>query len=167
MAGPLTIQRFPKGLLGLLDMKGSGQTPPDLSSIVQPQIDVSALYMADARRSLGGGAGPNVLLGFAFNNGSKVPEGEMWVVNNITVTVTTGGAVTGEYAAGYQDNGSNSFVVSPYMTVPISQTVVGIGVQFAPWSLVLMPGYKVGIWGKNLTGLTTSQIWVDYYRVPL
>lgn len=47
MAQPDDIQRYPSGLLELLGMRGSGQTPGKLTSEVRPTIDTAFLYGSD------------------------------------------------------------------------------------------------------------------------
>ena len=42
-----TINRVPRGLLGLLDAKTGGRTPPDTTGVLSPVIDLTPNYLSD------------------------------------------------------------------------------------------------------------------------
>lgn len=89
------INRVPAGLLQLLELKSQGITPPDLSSVLQGQIDLLPFYV-----------GGNLITDFNFTAaavaGSTVeriiPAGERWLVVNVTWAIlgpTVAGACSG------------------------------------------------------------------------
>jgi len=47
MAGPLTIQRFPKGLIEILGMRATGDTPAQLAQDVSGDLDLLDFYLLD------------------------------------------------------------------------------------------------------------------------
>lgn len=91
MAGPNTVQRIPRGLLELLNMKGAGQLPSELAGALVPTIDVRDLYAADLFQAFT--CNTNVanltgLWGSATVGSQTVPAGELWVGRRLTVTST-------------------------------------------------------------------------------
>jgi hypothetical protein len=47
MAGPQDIQRFPKGLIDLLGMRATGDTPNQLGQLTQPMLSIKDEYLLD------------------------------------------------------------------------------------------------------------------------
>jgi hypothetical protein len=47
MAGPQDIQRLPKGLIDLVGMRATGQTPSQLAQLVAGEIDLKQEYLLD------------------------------------------------------------------------------------------------------------------------
>lgn len=79
----LPIQRSPLGLLELLSLKGSGDTPRALAEYLQGTLDLNQLYLAPLRRTL------NTTTVTITGNGNwaattAVPAGELWLVTNIS-----------------------------------------------------------------------------------
>jgi len=59
MAGPLTIQRVPRGMLDWLDMKGTGQLPAELADQLRATIDSTYCYLIDKLYYQNGAQGRN------------------------------------------------------------------------------------------------------------
>jgi hypothetical protein len=94
------INRFPEGLLALLDLKSRGNTPSDLSDVVQPGLDMLPFYElgqqlqwvnANAAAAVGPAVAP-----------VTVPDGEVWLVRQATLTIEAlaGGTLYGALVSG-------------------------------------------------------------------
>lgn len=136
MAGPKTIQRFPKALLDWLGMKASsGSTPSELSDELVSVIDAGELYLAERLFSVQGicanlGVG-NVGVGVAqapFN--TLVPAGEAWLVTDIGIYCNLiPAAATAEISVGILPNASISVLHTPFRTPTL---VAGAAVASSP-----------------------------------
>jgi len=110
MAGPLDIQRFPTGLLDLLGLKATGQTPSILASQVQATLaDCVDYYLLNRRVQLSG-ATPIGLIANSNQpvNGLLVPATELWFVYNVSVRLTlpTGAGITARFWGTVTDQAS-------------------------------------------------------------
>lgn len=76
---PGNIQRVPRGLLGLLDMKTSGQTPPQLGDLVQPQIDLLQMYLLQFPLQNETDSTLNITTPVTYS-AIQVPDNVMWFV---------------------------------------------------------------------------------------
>lgn len=87
MATPLTIQRFPRGLLDLLGSKSNGDNPTVLSPTVVPILDLSAMYQFDKMEARNASTNVVNLTGAWAVTGSifTVPAGEIWLLHNLSV----------------------------------------------------------------------------------
>ena len=86
MAGPLTIQRVPRGLLHALAMKGTGDLPTELAPSIVGTYDVTTLYLGDNLRSLSSATSqPLTVDAFYSAPALQVPAGEIWLPLNFTV----------------------------------------------------------------------------------
>lgn len=83
MAGPLTIQRVPRGLLHALSMKGSGELPAELASQILGTFDTTAFYLGENVRGASG-ALQTAADGWVTSGSLTVPAGELWLVNNLS-----------------------------------------------------------------------------------
>ena len=93
MAGPLIIQRFPLGLIDLLGMQTSGDTPTQLNEQIAGTLELGRFYMLPRGEQV-----QAVVTGVA--NGlpaiapATVPVGEAWVLWNVSARVNSLGAGT-------------------------------------------------------------------------
>lgn len=90
---PFPFNRWPKGLLGLLDAKVGGQNPQLLSEVVNAELDVLPFYYASARETLQGNTLVAVGSGTAFfltGTMTEVPSDEMWYVESLTALALAG-----------------------------------------------------------------------------
>lgn len=166
MAGPNTIQRVPRGLTGLLDLKAAGGAlPSELAPFVQGVTDLTQFYLADSRRFQATGfaaPAPGYL-----TSGNPVPAGEIWLPINFTMTITTGAAGVFSMYLGYSSaQSSGTFrALTDRLTTAASLTYTW-GKQFVPGELVMPPGFEFGAYVQSAAGAFTSgTIAVDYYRV--
>lgn len=168
MAGPLTIQRVPRGLLHALAMKGTGDLPAQLAAETRAIFDASVLYVADLATSKTAGSGAISSDSIWPANTGAVPAGELWLVTNLTVQVSNVGAGTNFTIQPYwRRSASNSLhVVATPLAVPVNGDGV-IGQQFSFGDLVLYPGDQWGILTTNGTyGLNpAATLNIDYFRL--
>ena len=156
MAGPLDIQRLPKGLIDLLGMRATGDTPHQLAQSTIAQLEVTDYYLSD--RVVGLSVQPAAALaatGFSLGVGSAVPAGEQWMVYSAAIIVPTIAAATAlktslvirRAFAAYQ-----VLVATPQ--IPASEGFIG-GVTFER-PMVMRSGDDLGCFTVNLTGVPAS-----------
>ena len=88
MAGPQDIQRYPKGLIDLLGMRATGDTPHQLASSTSASIDLLDYYLADRCEVF---ETPTAIAlpglgGISFLN-AVVPAGQTWLIYDLSVLV--------------------------------------------------------------------------------
>lgn len=159
MAGPLTIQRFPTGLLGLLGTQASGDTPTLLNAQVAAIIDLLPFYSVNARKSFVASeanlTGPGNAYFGGVGKAQAVQPGEMWLVHQVAVRTTTavGAGMGGTFSPGISRGGTGSTAT---LTFGISKTVAAadlfnVGVYFDT-PLVALPGDVFGVSVDTLVG---------------
>lgn len=172
MAGPLTIQRVPRGLLHALAMKGTGDLPTELAPAVVAMYDVTALYLGDNIRNTTLATSQPITADAWYSAPGLGPQpGEIWLP--INVTVQSGGSVgdTGSAMLGYIRKFTNGVLLLHTNKLAYTPTVdlVG-GVSIGLGNLVLYPGDAVGIIatdGSAWSGAKNPTITVDYYRLEI
>lgn len=154
MAGPLTIQRYPRGLLDLLGSKSSGENPTDLVPAVQGTIDLSYMYqfekveLVNATTNVVNLTGAWGVTGTAFT----VPAGELWLLHNLTVTANA------QLAAGESYRIRAAIFRAQWTNWQLgSDTGVGSGVGTRPsigWQFerpeILRPSDSVGLFAEQV-----------------
>lgn len=84
---PGLINRFPRGLLGLLDAKTGGKTPQAIADMVIPQLDIERYYLAQFSEAIidtsGAVAGVGSIFGASFL--LDCPNDEIWIVSHYAV----------------------------------------------------------------------------------
>lgn len=174
MAGRFTIQKYPTGLPGLLSMKASGDTPPDLAPMISAGIDITEFYLALEFRVTGGNTAGVATSGFAgVVGGLTVPDGEMWCMRRQNAVITSGlpAATTYQFRTALLRRGFGTVT-----NVQVGENVASgtVGSQpaaaqvYQPWVLAF-PGDTFGVWVESLA-LGTAQpfaINVEYSRIPI
>lgn len=144
------IQRIPRGLLSLLDMKSAaGRTPADLQTFIQGTIDLEAYYLSDALSTAFtlvnvAAAGVNAQL--------LVPQGEVWrlfglsaVADGFSAAVTTVGfgvqirppGAPASWDVGFRDRTATVAVTDRLVaTAQIPPTVLGSGTIIQAFSSI-------------------------------
>ena len=151
---PAFINRFPQGLLGLLDLKTQGENPSQLSPLVQGTIELADSYLIN-QRSSNSQASTLTALGVtagAFSN-LVVPQGEIWVLYNLTAELSTPplAAATFACAVGYVPTDNNRFIsLSDYNSV----TAIAAADIIVAWTgrFLLGPGDSPQVFVTTLTG---------------
>lgn len=132
MAGPQDIQRYPRGLIDVLGLRSTGDTPSALSMEQSAVLDMWDLYLADRCEAVTFNASGNVTaLGNLLFTGATVPQGEMWLLYELTI-------FSGVVAA------ATSQTIVPWLSR--SQTGTGVNVS------ALADPCIVGIAGSGMTG---------------
>lgn len=87
MAGRLTIQRFPKGLIELLGMRATGDTPTELQQYIAGNLDLLDMYLLDRmqHRIISTGVAIPALGYQTFGTSSGPAAGYVWFVYDIGV----------------------------------------------------------------------------------
>jgi len=155
MAGPLTIQRFPKGLIEILGMRATGDTPAQLAQDVSGDLDLLDFYLLDRCRDLSITTGVAIAsAGFTTMGTASGPgAGFIWLVYSISVQFgAVAAAATLQSQVGISRS-ANSLVGLPGMDTPL--LVAGASAQVAVYfekPLIMRPGDLVAIQTTILTG---------------
>lgn len=173
MATPQDIQRYPRGLIDLLGMRATGDTPHLLAQQMNSTLEMIDFYLNDRlefnTQLLA--AAPAALGNFQFP-GTIVPQGEMWAVYDYTVNC--GGPIAVATAMKFspvifrnQSIVGNAAAYGPAIAVAAGENGVG-GIRFERPNLV-MPGQSFGIQVSQITGAPGTQhqcmIWFARLRV--
>lgn len=167
MAGPLTIQRVPRGLLDFLGLRGSGQLPSELAPSIYGMVDTTVLYALPTLRWVNSqnAAANTSWLKYCTQT---VPSTEMWVVCSCWATATTGAATTIQAvrpalrraAGGAFDN-----YIDALQQTPIAiNSDVRYGWTFPYGQLVMSAGDTIGLALQGIAGgVSAVSFGVEYY----
>lgn len=169
MAGPLDIQRVPRGLLDALSMKGSGRAPQQLAPDVRAVLKTDWMYYADKREQLSV-AGPINTVGlYNYANGARVPAGEIWAINAIAWrnVIDAVGQITA--MPGYSSQQSS---IVHYLAPTAEQINEAAGTartthwgqRYAVGELILPAGWTIGLAVQSLTASVVQTLYLDIYR---
>jgi len=166
---PQLINRYPLGLLSLLDSKSGGYTPSGLLDVVQPTIDLTRFYIAsDQSRA---SQVDQAVVGVGFQTAGSnvvVPPGEFWLVTNTTgESDTLGAGQTFQVAVGARYTASGPFfMLTPLSNVATVGQVALAGPQIG--TIVLPPGTIVGAYTTQLVaGPVNFNFHLKYARLAL
>jgi len=179
MAGPLTIQRVPRGLLHALGMKGTGDLPHNLAETLFSSFDATQLYLQDNARTAYGNTGNITAFQTFFTSTTAnmtVPAGELWLMTNFSANVQgiIGAANVGwvpfigyvrkaPYTANINFLAGSAY--QPGFDANSKNAYLGWNGQ-----VILRPGDQVGVVvgampTNALAANTTFDMWLDYYRL--
>lgn len=136
------INRFPDGLLALLDLKSRGNTPAILADTVSPTIDMLGFY--ELGETLGWSQNAGTLSSGNTVAPVTVPAGEVWLVRQAALKIQALGA--GQVAA-YLTGG-------PANTIGQTEPLVAMGPA-------------TGVYNFSATGLAASCILTWQPQWPL
>lgn len=166
MADKFTIQRLPVGLLDLLGMQSTGDTPNALSSETQAVIDLTDYYLTDRLTAIQGTTGVIGVTG-AYGSPQIVPAGFQWLVYGITFTSVNTAAATGLswVPAIYRSN------VNQYQMLGDKQ-VVGAAAQIGRgtwWErpVIMRPGDYGACYVTEITGAPAVACNITAFFVPI
>lgn len=150
---PAFINRFPQGLLGLLDLKTQGENPSQLSPLVQGTIELGDSYLINQRAS---NSQNSTLTGLGVTAGAYsnlvVPQGEIWVLYNLTAELGTPplAAATFACSVGFVPTDNNRFIG----LVSNGPTAVAAADFITAWEgrILLGPGDSPQVFVTTLTG---------------
>lgn len=153
------INRYPAGLLGLIDVKAMGKAPRNMAPSVNGVVDFDPFYRAENRIVKFFGQVGVVTVGLyvpggLFSANNAVPDGQVWLVESIlarTITAVPNGGLLRVAPAIVRANvGANElfWAGTPEQIGPASATRAVNGVissyTFAK-PLVMMPGMKLAL----------------------
>jgi hypothetical protein len=172
MAGPQDIQRYPTGLIDLLGMRATGQTPNQLGAEISGSIDIGELYLFD-RRVTRVGQSPVAIgaVGFLANTtgATVVPQGEMWVLYDCTMRVPAIAAATAlNLSLVIQrpaDGTSAWFMLTEELRLVALQGALAGYRHDRP--MLLQPGDTFGTYATLVTGVPASQAFTTVTYSPI
>ncbi len=133
------INRVPRALLSLLDMKARGQNPRSLANELDASIDVLPLYLQDQRRDISVDVTVNAI-GVYSGAALFVPQNQLWWVHGLSCIGPIAGLAAGTTVAG------RMMIEGP--TTPANRKIVGFWDEFGP-------GYIAG-WHTDPTPLIVT-----------
>jgi hypothetical protein len=87
MIGPLA--RLPQGLLGFLDVRNDGEYPNQLSTVIQPTLEIIEFMNANALEPLIASQNSAAVGGFGFAGTAQPGAGEYWWVRGALLNAVT------------------------------------------------------------------------------
>lgn len=138
---PSPINRYPRGILSLLDIKNFGRAPSIFPDELVPIVDMTQLYVTDQLRYTGAGYTGLAAPGDVSFGGPA--DGKLWIVEFAGVQVTTN--ATGSVSM-------NLYLATPQfggIQVPLTNSVfanpaaVSSVVLHGP--LIVQPGENLGV----------------------
>lgn len=166
MAGPQDIQRYPRGLIDLLGMRATGETPHKLAQDVAGTLELLELYLNDRMvPNASASAAPPAAIGSITVPGLTVPDRELWLVFELTFyTGAIAPATTYAFTGGVLRNRGSGNVFNallPSLTVAASSAGY-VGAKFDR-PVLMLPGNVVAAQVTTITGLPgqpiNSSIW--------
>ena len=142
MAGPQDIQRYPKGLIDLLGMRATGETPHTLGQDIRGSLELLDLYVIDRCVEISGSTGIAVPgVGVQTFASGTVPAGELWLLYQVSFTMpTVAAAATIRSAFGVQRSQSTCITLQDCTTPLLAAAdAIDLGHTFER-PLVMRPG---------------------------
>jgi hypothetical protein len=169
MAGPQDIQRFPRGLIDLLGMRATGETPHQLGPSTVGQIELTDMYLLDRCRTFQISTGVLAATGNTLFPGTSVPNGEQWFVYELSYQIPTIAAATAIQTnlCVYRSQASTNLplALGPAQTVPAS-TGTAWGIHFEK-PLIMTAGQSLGVYVSQITGAPGVAPQLTMYYSPV
>jgi hypothetical protein len=168
MAGRLTIQRPAWGLLSTFALKGSGESPIELSDKISVCFEANWMYLYELRAGQATASGAFGAIANGYVATQQVPSTEIWVVTYLGFTYTTGVGVSAQFCPAVQRSGSGAIqAYGPYQAIAASQTITtGLHVEIG--NLILRGGDTVGVCSHSVAGgVPTGNNVAEVYRIPV
>lgn len=167
------VTRIAKGFSGLFGLQGTGETPREVSEFVQPTIDTLELYATERGyriSSLASGVG--ALLATVT---IPVPEGDMWLVQNVECRMQFG-AVGQEYVIALRRDGVPGRQGGGFSSTTLSRGRIGPALDAAGFDVIAYnpPQPMLMLGGEEITGtiydasgflLNTMRVQVIYSNI--
>lgn len=161
------IQRYPRGLLPALSLKGPGDTPHVLAAETRAIFDTTQLYLQELNTQASFFFNPYAN-GFNQNAAFVVPASEMWIVTGAGGETSAAAASSGRLQVVYARR-SSAYKFWPLQEPQVfaaSQTAV-IGRALRWQELILQPGDALGVYANGITGTVNGYFNIDYYRLTI
>lgn len=170
MAGPQDIQRYPRGLIDLLGMRATGDTPHKLAPEISGGIEMLELYVNDRMiPNASAGAAPVAALGNYQIPGLVVPDRELWLIFELTFYIGTIAAATAlRYTGGIlRARGSGNVFSALLPQVAVAAGEQGnVGMKFER-PVIGLPGNIITANVNQLTGLPGQPLNASLWYCPI
>lgn len=136
------VNRFPQGLLGLLQSQSTGRTPNDANENLQLTLDMLPFYLAGSTLKASRAIDTGNTLG-AYSD-IEVPAGETWLIVSVASQITAlagGDSVT----AWPQIGGVPPIPESASPTIPVECPITGLQFSFN-WSANVVGDRYTNAW---------------------
>jgi hypothetical protein len=166
MADAKTIQRFPAGLLDILGMQSTGDTPHLIGGEVIPTIDLLDYYLIDRLRGQQATTANVAAIGGLVTTVTP-PAGEQWLVYGFTgasAALAAATAFTATLAVFRASTGFYQFI-GPNVSAANPATYAN-GVSFSQ-PFIMRPGDVLAAWVSAVTGAPAVGIGLTAIFVPI
>lgn len=170
MAGPQDIQRYPRGLIDLLGMRATGETPHKLAQDMSGVLELLELYLNDRLTpNASASAGNIIATGDVPITGLTVPEREMWLIWEMTLTTGLFAAATAANVTGglLRNRGSGNVftALTPTQKVVAAEQAC-VGSKFDR-PVIALPGNVAACRVSAITGLPLANAVISILYAPL
>lgn len=152
------VARYPAGLLGLLDLKTGGQSPPDFGSVLLPTLEAFPFYVNSLIRnrtgswSVAAGVSGFQLLGAVLTETGPT-DGHVWYVRNLGIWSSTVAVAAESYIgrlsvlpSGIGTTAGQVFDGAPLTITPTQRGAAGVG------NFWMQPGDKIALFTEENVG---------------
>lgn len=164
--------RYPQGLLGLLDAKVRGQTPNEITDYTQASIELAPFLLQQMSEVVTETTGVLAATGRAFGaNGTlTVPQDEAWYVLDFGVrpsAILAAGVTTRFWGMLDTTLATGTVSVGTFPQTGIGSGTVGERPYTGPAAPFLAsPGDQLGVWIESVTGAGfTAQLMAKFARL--
>lgn len=168
------VNALARGINSLLDLTTQGQTPGDLSQVIQSQIDLLPFLLLNKRQRLLLGPTATGLTTGDFDFATTVPQNEAWILYSYCVSAQLPLGQTGELVATAQMWMQNSAIRQAFMLGPASVFGRGVVVNtirayMDPPLFILPPNSLPGFLLSNIAAASAFSCYgfIDYVPVRL
>lgn len=170
MAGPQDIQRYPRGLIDLLGMRATGETPSKLSQENHGTLEMLEFYLNDRMTpNASASAAPPAAIGNIPITGLTVPDRELWLVFELTtyIAAIAGGTAVKFTGGVLRNRGSGNVFTALTLPVSVPAGEAGyVGTKFTR-PVLMTPGNVVAAQVTGITGLPGQPISAAIYYAAL
>lgn len=161
MAGAQDIQRYPRGLIDLLGMRATGETPHKLGQENIGTLEMLEFYLNDRMTpNASASAAPPAAIGNVQITGLTVPDRELWLVFELTAYVAAIAAATRLVFTGgvLRNRGSGNVYSALTDSIVVPALEAGyVGKKFER-PVLMLPGNVVSAQITGITGLPGQPI---------
>jgi hypothetical protein len=170
MAGPQDIQRYPRGLIDLLGMRATGDTPHTLDQSVTGSLELLELYINDRMIPNASVAPGNLAaIGNVQIPGLTVPDRELWLIMELTVYIPAIAAATAcKFNGGIlRARGSGNVYSCLTDTVSVAANEQGYVGQKFERPVIALPGNVIALQCTQITGAPAQSPGASIWYCPI
>jgi hypothetical protein len=171
MAGAQDIQRFPKGLISILGMTATGETPHKLAQEVAPNLDLLDYYLLDRTQQLAFTSGVIAALGVtSCGPTSGPPAGKAWLVYDAWFVIqNVAAAATIWLGLGIIRQGTvaNCIIMPDLYSGRLIATESTMRAAHFEKPIIMRPGDVLGVRTIEFTGAPAVTVFGDIYYVEI